>query len=155
MKKVFIVITLVAGCSGGGEVPQKCEITAGAAAPDYLQKMGCYDDFRALASEPLDATIPGARSVKVVLDQLDKDALYYQNSVKFKIHHQFASKYLSGPDHPIVPGLSEFSRTQYTSIERRFVMGAVTYYEGPQVWTLEIAPYDTATPAMIQKLYAA
>ncbi|HXU82705.1 MAG TPA: PEP/pyruvate-binding domain-containing protein [Polyangia bacterium] len=155
MNKALIVITLVAGCSGGGEVPQKCEITAGAAAPDYLQKMGCYDDFRALASEPLDATIPGARSVKVVLDQFDKDALYFQNSVKFKIHHTFADKYLSGPAHPLVPMLAEFNRTQYTSAERRFLLGAITYYEGPKVWALEIAPYDTASPAMIAKLYEA
>jgi pyruvate,water dikinase len=155
MKPILLIVTLLAGCSGSGEAPQKCEIMAGAAAPDYLQKVGCYDDFKALASEPLDATIPGARSVKVVLDQLDKDALYFQNSVKFKIHHAFADKYLSGPAHPLVPMLAEFNRTQYTSIERRFVLGALTYYEGPKVWTLEIAPYDTATPAMIVKLYDA
>jgi hypothetical protein len=146
-------LSLLAAC--GGEEAPKCEIVAGAAAPDYLQRLGCVDDFRALASEPLDATIPGARSVKVVLDQLGGDALYFQNSVKFKIHHAFASKYLSGPEHPIVPTLSEFNRTQYTSSERRFILGAVTFYEGPKVWALEVAPYDTASPAMITKLYQA
>ena len=104
---------------------------------------------------PLDATIPGARSVKVVLDQLDNDALYFQNSSKYKIHHQFASKHLSGPRLPLVPALAEFNRTQYTSPERRFVLGAVTYYESPKVWALEIAPYDTASPAMIGKLFDA
>jgi pyruvate,water dikinase len=155
MKRPLLVFTLLAGCSGGGEAPQTCQIVAGAAAPDYLQKMGCFGDFQALASEPLDATIPGARSVKVVLDQFDGDALYFQNSVKFKIHHAFADKYLSGPAHPLVPMLAEFNRTQYTSAERRFLLGAITYYEGPKVWALEIAPYDTASPAMIAKLYQA
>jgi hypothetical protein len=157
MKRALLVsasaLLLLVGC-GGDEAP-KCQIAAGAAAPDFLQRLGCVDDFKALASEPLDATIPGARSVKVVLDQLDNDALYFQNSEKFKIHFNFASKYLSGPSHPLVPPLSEFNRTQYTSSERRFILGAVTFYEGPKVWALEVAPYDTASPAMITKLYQA
>src|SRR5678816_1685230 len=129
MKRTLIILALAAGCGSGGtsEPPQVCEIMAGAAAPDYLPKLGCFADFTALASEPLDSTIPGARSVKVVLDQFDKDALYFQNSVKYKIHHQFASKFLSGPEHPIVPMLAEFNRTQHTSSERRFVLGAITY----------------------------
>jgi hypothetical protein len=156
MKKILLLVCVgLAACSGDGAVPEKCELMAGAASPDFLAKLGCFEDFKALASEPLDATIPGARSVKVVLDQFDGDKLYFQNSVKFQIHYAFASKYLGGPKLPPVPMLAEFNRTQYTSIERRFILGAVTYYEGPKVWTLEIAPYDTATPAMIGKLHAA
>jgi pyruvate,water dikinase len=154
MKRALLVLALLGGCSSG-EDPPKCELATGAAAPDYLARLGCYGDFTTLASQPLDATIPGARSVKVVLDQADKDALYFQNSGKYKIHFEFASKNLSGPAHPLVPPLVEFNRTQYTSSERRFVLGAVTYYEGPKVWALEIAPYDTASPAMITKLYQA
>lgn len=147
---------LAAACSSSSSaVPEKCEIMTGAEAPDFLPKVGCFDDFKALASDPLDATIPGARSVKVVLDQFDKDTLYFQNSVRFKIHHAFATKYLSAPKLPPVASLAEFNRSQYTSIERRFLLGAITYYEGPKAWTLEIAPYDTATPAMIAKLHAA
>jgi pyruvate,water dikinase len=154
MKRTLLATVLaLAACSG--ESAPTCEIMAGAAPPDFLRKMGCLEDFKALASEPLDATIPGARSVKVVLDQTDKDALYFQNSVLFKIHFAFASKYLSGPAHPLVPPLAEFNRTEYSSVERRFVLGAVTYYEGPKVWALEVAPYDTASPAMIAKLYEA
>jgi hypothetical protein len=29
----------------------------------------------------------------------------------------------------------------------------VTYYQGPNVWALEVAPYDTASAAMISKAY--
>ena len=36
-----------------------------------------------------------------------------------------------------------------------FLLGAVTHYEGPDIWALEIAPYDTATAEMITKLYKA
>jgi pyruvate,water dikinase len=155
MTMQLLLAALLAACGGGGsEQPHTCQAMAGGAAPDFLRQLGCQADFMALASEPLDATIPGARSVKVVLDESDGDALYFQNSIKYKIHFDFASKFLSGPAHPLVPPLAEFNH-EYTSGQRRFLLGAVTYYEGPKVWTLELAPYDTATPAMMSKLYAA
>ncbi len=143
------------GCGGDGTPPERCAIPTGAAVPDYLQHLGCQADFAQLASDPLDATLPGARSVKVVLDQLDNDALYFQNSTRFKIHHQFAAKYLSGPRLPLVPPLSEFNRSEYSSPQRRFLLGAVTYYEGPKVWAFEVAPYDSASAAMIGKVFDA
>jgi pyruvate,water dikinase len=149
------LILVAGGCGGGGSSEQTCSIAAGAVVPDYIQRFGCADDFRQLASTPLDATLPGARSVKVVLDQFDGDSLYFQNSVKFQIHYQFVSRHLSGPRLPLVPPLEEFNRSEYTSRERRFLLGAVTYYQGPKVWAYEIAPYDTATPAMIEKVYQA
>jgi len=52
-----------------------CEVAEGE-APDFVERLGCRADFDALASEPLDTSIPGARSVKVVLDQLGGDALF-------------------------------------------------------------------------------
>lgn len=138
-----------------GEVREgECQHDADGAAPDFLQRVGCPRDFDALASEPLDATIPGARSLKVVLDQLDGDALYFQNSEKYAIHYEFASEHLSGDGLPFVPPLTEFNRTEYYSPDRRFVLGAVTYYEGPDAWALEIAPYDKATADMIARLHA-
>jgi pyruvate,water dikinase len=150
---------VAAGCGGGGAKTWDCQSPGATAdggdAPDYLTEIGCAGDFMVLASLPLDATIPGARSAKVVLDRYENDALYFQNSNKFEIHYEFASRYLSGPEHPIVPPLSEFNARQYSDIDRRFLLGAVTHYEGPDIWALEIAPYDTATPDMIGKLYEA
>ena len=108
-----------------------------------------------LASEPLDESIPGAVSVKVVLDRLDGDALYFQNSGKYLIHHDFVAAQLSGAGRPIVPGLEEFNRSEYYAPDRRFVLGAVTWYEGPAVWALEIAPYDTASADLIALLFHA
>ncbi|TKC93011.1 PEP/pyruvate-binding domain-containing protein [Polyangium fumosum] len=131
----------------------ECQLPSGSESPDFLQTIGCNGDFQALASEPLRADLPGARSVKVVLDQADGNALYFQNSVLYKIHYEFASKHLSGKDLPLVPELSSFNTTEYYTPDRRFVLGAVTYYEGPKVWALEIAPYDTASAAMITTLY--
>lgn len=34
--------------------------------PEYSATLGCQDDFAALASEPMDAAIPGATSVKAI-----------------------------------------------------------------------------------------
>jgi pyruvate,water dikinase len=149
---------LSVSCGGGGGRTWECQSPSASsdggasAAPDYLSEIGCAGDFEVLASQPLDATIPGARSGKIVLDQYDDDALYFQNSNKYEIHHQFASKFLSGPLHPIVPALADFT-SQYTSVDRRFLLGALTHYEGPDIWALEIAPYDTASVEMITKLF--
>ncbi|MEO5769480.1 MAG: hypothetical protein ABIS92_14100, partial [Polyangia bacterium] len=146
------------GCGGGGDQVQTCAIpSAATATPDFLTRLGCPGDFLALSSEPLDSTIPGARSGKVVLDTQDvkvpDGALYFQNSAKYKIHYQFASAHLSGPEHPLVSSLSEFNQVEYYTVGRRFILGAVTHYEGPDIWALEIAPYDTAKPEMIVKLF--
>jgi hypothetical protein len=39
--------------------------------------------------------------------------------------------------------------TEYYSPYRRFWLGAITFYEGPGVWTYEIAPYDTSSAEMV------
>lgn len=133
-------------------IEEICELPAGE-SPEYVTHVGCTEDFLALASEPLDVTLPGARSVKVVEDHADGDALYFQNSVLYKIHYDFASTHLSGGDLPIVPQLADFNTTEYFAPDRRFNLGAVTYYDGPKVWALEIAPYDTASADMITTLF--
>jgi len=124
-------------------------------APEFLTRIGCRADFDALASLPLDTSIPGARSVKVVLDQADGDALYFQNSVEYPVHWDFASTHLSGGELPYVSDFDEFTVSEYFVPDRRFVLGAITYYEGPDAFTLEMAPYDTASPDMIDRLWAA
>ncbi len=132
-----------------------CEIEAtGEDAPDSVRSVPCKADFDAMASAPLDSSLPGARSVKVVHDQYD-DGLYFQNSTRYKIHYEFVSAHLSGGDLPLVSELSSFEASEYYRPDRRFVLGAVSYYEGPNVWALELSPYDTASVEMIGELYQA
>lgn len=119
-------------------------------ATKYLTRVGCMADFQALASAPLSSSLPGARSVKVVLDTQNNHNLYFQNSCMYPIHHDFASANL-----PDVADIGTFNGTEYSSATRRFVLGAVTYYEGPQTWALELAPYDTAAAEMMTTLYTA
>ncbi len=144
---VIIAALLAAGCPTEPPVVWECQIADGA-DPDFAQQIGCRADFDALASAPLNASIPGARSGKTVLDRIDS-AQYFQNSTRYPIHWDFATEHLSAPDHPPVPNLAQFNSTEYYSPSRRFLLGAVTWYEGPQVWAWEIAPYDTADADMI------
>jgi hypothetical protein len=127
----------------------------GTTATEFLTRIECTSDFLALASQPVSASLSGARSVKVILDQAPaaNGALTFQNSVKYQIHYEFASTHLSDGALPHVGSLAEFNTTEYFSAGRRFILGAVTYYEGPKVWALELAPYDTASAAMITKLF--
>jgi hypothetical protein len=133
------------------------DVAAGApdSVPDFLERVGCAADFEALASAPIDVTLPGARSVKVGLDRADDDALWLQHSVRFPIHHAFAQAHRSGGALPVVADLGTFNTIEYFSPERRFVLAAVTHYEGPDVWALELSPYDTASAELITKLYDA
>jgi pyruvate, water dikinase len=107
--------------------------------PDFLPEIGCESDFQALAAD---------QSVKTVVDRDGGDTLYFQNSRRYAIHHEFVAEHASAPQGlPLVPSLAEFNRDQYTSASRRFLLGAVTRY-GDQ-WVYELAPYDTATADMI------
>jgi hypothetical protein len=110
-----------------------CVLAATDTDPDYAQQLGCTRDYEAVAAPPLVASIPGARSAKTVLDQLDGDQLYFQNSRRYKIHWEFASQHLSANGKPIVPPLGQFNQTEYYSPDRRFLLGALNYYEGPRL----------------------
>src|SRR4028119_2312905 len=66
-----------------------CSIPAGE-DPDSTDKLGCQEDFEALASRPLDASIPGARSAKTIIDRADEMTLYFTNSTRYPIHYNFA-----------------------------------------------------------------
>lgn len=146
-----------AGAGGAGTAPavQEGECVIEDDVPDFLQQITCKADFDALASVPLDASLPGARSAKVVLDQYDDNAFYFQNSTKYQIHYEFVSEHLSGGDLPLVPEFSSFSSSEYYTPDRRFILGAVSHYELPDVWALELSAYDTASAEMIETLYNA
>lgn len=150
-------VVFALACSNKDPHPDAVEHCSGVThKSDYATAVGCHEDFEALASEPIDVSVPGARSVKYVLDQLDHDALYFQNSERYLIHWDFASKWCSvAQGKPPVGALADFNMTEYYSPERRFLLGAVTHYEGPDVWALEISPYDTASAVMIEKAYQA
>lgn len=153
---VFTVFALLAGCSdeGSSAAGATCTLSAEGSAAEFASRIGCRADFEALASIPVNASLPGARSTKVVFDTVS-GTLYFQNSRLYEIHYAFASTHLSGNGLPFVPSLGEFNTTEYYSPDRRFILGAVTHYEAPDIWALELAPYDTADATMAATLFGA
>ncbi len=136
-----------------------CSIPADTADPtkmEFLSTLGCRADFDALATPPLVENIPGSFASKVILDQADGDKLYFQNSKLYPIHWDFASTHLSVAQKlPQVETLQVFNQAQYSSPDRRFILGTIIYFEEPKLWALELAPIDTATAAMAEKLFRA
>lgn len=160
MRTAPIFALLLLACSGApvpADPPERvwqCQIESGT-SPPFAELLGCVDDWDALSSEPLDASIPGARSTKTVIDRHDDDHLYFQDSQTYGIHWEFASAHLSGNGLPFVPDLGQFNLTEYYSPDRRFILGAVTHYEEPDVWAYEIAPYDAASAEMVHAAFDA
>ncbi len=129
-----------------------CEIADGE-VPTHTTRLGCAADFDVLASRPLDASIPGARSSKTVVDREGGDAVYFLNAETYPIHYDFCWDHLSGGELPPVSTLGEFNATEYYSQYRRFLLGSLTRYDDPGVWVYELAPYDTANAEMIVAAY--
>ncbi len=147
----LLALALLLGCPSPEPEPEPVCLLSDGDDPDYVTEIGCADDSDVLASAPLDASIPGARSVKTVLDRLGDDAQYFQNSQRYPIHWDFATAHLSAPDHPLVPSLAQFNANEYSDPNRRFVLGALTWYAGPDVWAWELSPYDSADAELIAK----
>jgi len=181
---IYIVLVLV-GCGGcgGDEGPRDVPDTSDAAdsdlidaptdglpdgpvsgcriegsTPEFVTDIGCDADFEALASEPLDASIPAARSLKTVYDRVS-DTLYFQNVHLYPTHYPFCFEHLSGQGLPPVADIGTFNGREYYSPSRRFLLGSVTHYAGSDggagVWAYELAPYDTASAAMIETAFRA
>lgn len=139
----------------GGELsgfPTECVGEAGS-VPESLAVLGCEADFELVAAQPLDSSLPGAMSAKVIVDRVDDNRLYFQNTELYPLHYNFASTHLSAVDDlPVIVDQAAFNEN-YFGEQRRFYLGAVTYYSGPEKWVFEMAPYDDASLEMITEAY--
>ncbi|NMC69454.1 MAG: hypothetical protein GYA57_05210 [Myxococcales bacterium] len=144
-----VSVAACGGAGGGGDaggedfVPGPCD--EGPAVP-FRSTLDCLAEFEAQSARPLDASLPGARTVKTVIDTTRDDAVYFQDTGRYPLHRTFAVEQLGWP--PVL----DFTM-QYYSATRRFLLGAITHLEGPGVWMYELAPYDTATPEMIVRSF--
>jgi len=141
LRRAAVVLALVAGCGGDAAV---CEDEPRPSRPE----LHCEDELRAQAARPLDASLPGAITVKTIIDRADDGAVHFLDTNAFPLHAGFAIEHLGWP--PGTPFVE-----QYFAPTRRFVLGAVTYYEEPDVFVYEIAPYDTADVEMIASAFDA
>lgn len=150
----FLLAT-ACGDDAAREPSRDWECVATDADFDSLPEIGCQDDFDAAATEPTDSSLPGARTVKTLIDRVDDGALHFLNTEKYPLHYTFASEHLSAKgDLPLIASQAEFN-DNYFGAQRRFYLGAVTYYEGPAKWVYEISPYDTAGTDMIEEQFVA
>jgi hypothetical protein len=132
----------LAACGGAGDTPPEC--TDG--REPFRQTLVCASEFEGQAASPLDSSLPGATTVKTIIDRAADSALYFIDTQAYPLHSTFAREHLGYP--PGAPFTDE-----YFLPSRRLVLGAVTYYEEPDVWAYELAPYDTANAEMIADAY--
>lgn len=127
----------------------ECSTTQQDASFDSLSVLGCSRDFELAAVEPADSSLPGALSVKTLIDRVDGNRLYFLNTSKYPLHYEFASTHLSAVGElPAIADQVSFNEN-YVSDQRRFYLGTITYYEGPAKWVYEITPYDTVSADML------
>jgi|JI10StandDraft_1071094.scaffolds.fasta_scaffold11586_5 pyruvate,water dikinase len=134
------------GAAGCGEDDPVCD-TSGVSQPGR-NRLVCEAEFLAQADRPFDASLPGAYTIKTLVDRADGYKPWMVDTRVYPLHRLFAVDKLGWP--PGQPFIDE-----YFSPGRRFLLGAITYYEEPDVWTYELAPYDTASAAMISKAFHA
>jgi pyruvate, water dikinase len=143
-------------CSeSSGDTPEESWECASEEGADFdsLPQLGCAEDFERASAEPADSSLPGARSVKIVIDRVDANRLYFLDTTEYPLHFDFAKAHLSAVnDLPLIADQAAFNEN-YTSAQRRFYLGTITYYEGPAKWVYEITPYDTASADMLQESF--
>jgi hypothetical protein len=144
VRRLLLGVCVLAAC-GGGEELGPCEPGG---SPPSLSELSCRGEFDELATRPLDASLPGAFTIKTMIDQAQGDAIYFLDTERYPIHQRFATEHLGWP-----PGMPFV--TEYLYPQRRFLLGSITLFAGADggedLWTYELAPYDTADAAMIEK----
>ena len=143
------------GCSDGTRPPpapvarpEKCVVPPGAAAPDFLQTIGCRADFEALASAPLDASIPGARSVKFVVDLLEarrRPLLPEQQQVQDPLGVRLQATCRARARPVVTTAAADSTRASTPPTRAASSWAPSPSTRGRGIWALEIAPYDMAT----------
>ncbi len=141
---VLLILSLFFGSAcGGDDLSRACEPDTPLPSRAALR---CRAEFEAQAARPADSQLPGAFTIKTIIDQADGDAVYFLDTNAYPMHRPFAQDHLGyPPDGPFV--------NEYFYPQRRFLLGSVTYYQEPGVWAYELAPYDTASPEMIAKAF--
>ncbi|MGE0549245.1 MAG: PEP/pyruvate-binding domain-containing protein [Kofleriaceae bacterium] len=138
MYRSAFIVAVITATSACGDQTSVCE-TGTLAARTELR---CEQELRAQAARPLDASLPGAITIKTIVDRANGDSLTFQDTGSYPLHRSFAVDHLGWPAG--APFLD-----QYFAPQRRFLLGSLTYYEEPGVFAYELAPYDTADAEMI------
>ena len=117
MRAWLSLLLVVAVACGGDDAGPACEPMP--IAQPAREHLACEAEFRIQAARPLDAALPGAFTVKIIVDRQDGDRTYFLDTNAYPLHSRFAIEHLGFP-----PGLPFVD--QYFSPSRRFVLGSIT-----------------------------
>ena len=147
MRSALAALVALAACSGSDE--GECVVPDGV-DPDWIAELGCQSDLELLWHEEEDVIFAHTRSLLWLIDREDDDRLYFIDTGEFRLHFDFASRYLDYGD-PFTPvgTHAEFNILNYRREERRFVLGQVIHYLDPGLVTMEMSAGDTAGADMI------
>jgi hypothetical protein len=113
-----------------------------------LYRLGCSADHESLAGEPESAALPANRSVLFLIDRREDNKIHFIDSERWR-HFTYAKEMLTG-----FQDMSAFNAEMYYQPGRRLMLGTLAYHLGPDIYAVEIAPIDKASPAMIAEMYA-
>ncbi|HSW60826.1 MAG TPA: PEP/pyruvate-binding domain-containing protein [bacterium] len=115
--------------------------------PVEMAQLGCPDDHAALAGDPPSSALPANKSTMFAIERNKENKIHFFDSQKWR-HFSFATEKLEG-----YPDLSAFNSEMYYSQKRRLYLGTVTRFLSSEIYALEIAPIDKASPEMIEETY--
>ena len=138
----LLCTAVLAGCGDNVSPGVACE-------PDgddpSLGELDCREEFDRLAARPFDSSLAGAFTVKTIIDRSD-GASYFLDTTAYPLHQPFAVAHLGWPiGQPFV--------SEYLYPQRRLLLGSITYFAEPDLWTYELAPYDTSSAEMIVEAF--
>ncbi|RJO64865.1 MAG: hypothetical protein C4523_17685 [Myxococcales bacterium] len=117
------------------------------ARPERLFRLGCPADHEALSGVPESSALPANRSVLFLIDRRDGQKVHFFDSERWR-HFTYAAEKLSG-----FMDMGAFNAEMYYQPSRRLLLGTLVYYLGPDIYAVEIAPIDKASPEMIEELF--
>ncbi len=143
----FILVIVVLSCSNDRKDADFTCLWLEDSRPEELAQLGCPDDHAALAGDPPSSALPANKSTLFLIERNKENKIHFFDSQKWR-HFSFATEKLEG-----YPDLSAFNSEMYYSQKRRLYLGTVTRFLSSEIYALEIAPIDKASPEMIEETY--
>jgi pyruvate, water dikinase len=143
----FILLIILLSCKGqSSRFDRACVYKGG--TRDYLDKIGCKNDYNYLKGKSLTEKFGQVASVKIVY-QLKEGKVYFTNSSLYPFHYNFCTEVLHNPDE-----LGSFNIKNYSSNPlREYILANLNYYSWLDVYGLELMPEDDTKAEELNKLY--
>lgn len=122
-------------------------VWTGDGRPEVLETLGCPADHAALSGSPAGTALLASRSTLFLVERTAENRVHFFDSIRWQ-HFTYASEMLDGYD-----DFSVFNSEMYYLPERRLFLGALTHYVDSNIFAVEIAPIDKASPELIEEMF--